>query len=194
MLIGLLVGCNSNNGADNAIIGTWVTIIDMTDTINETIADQEIEPFVKFSNLSISMNATFREDGTYSMELDPVSVGDMAEARQKQIDDGMMAYLENVIAEMWNGMALDDYLAMSGMSREEAMDIITDGVFDLEGFLASLDNISVEGNYKAENGRISMSNTLHEPASSTNYDEYVIEGNFLTIKDSGCSTVFKRIN
>lgn len=194
LLIGLLVGCNSNSGTDNSIIGTWATVIDMTDAISETIAGQEMESFIEFNNLSISMNATFNEDGTYSMEVDSDSIADMVETYEEQINDGMMAYLENVIAELWDGMALDDYLDMSGMTREEAMEIITAGVLDPESFLVDFNNMHVDGNYKAENGRISMSNTLSEPARSTNYDSYIIEDDLLTIKDSGGTTVFKRIN
>lgn len=190
MLAGL-IGCT--NAAD-PIVGTWVTVIDMTDTMNETIAGQEAASYVKFKDLSVSMNVTFREDGTYLMEEDPDSVSNMVNAYESQINDGMMAYLEHIISDMWNGMTLDDYLIMVGMTREEALDMISDGVFRSEDVLDDLKTMSVEGNYKTESGRISMSNSLDESANLTSSNEYTLEGDSLTIIESGISVVFERVN
>lgn len=190
MLTGL-IGCAS---AEDPIVGTWVTVIDMTDTMNETIAGQAAAPFIEFRDLSVSMNATFHEDGTYSMEVDPESVSVLEDAYQDQIKDGMMDYLEDEMSKMWNGMTLDTYLALSGMTREEAMDMITDGAFGSGSAVENLDRLYAEGNYKTENGRISMSNSLDEPASATSYAEYTLEGDSLTIIENGISVVFERVN
>lgn len=190
MLAGL-IGCTDT---EEPVVGTWVTVIDMTDTMQETLAGQEIAPYVKFKDLSVSMNTTFREDGTYRMEVDPDSVSNLEEAYKAQAKEGMLAYMEELIPKMWEGMTLDAYLALSGMTREEAMDMLSEGVFASGSMVKDLDRMTVEGNYQTENGRISMSDSLDAPASSAGYEMYTLEDDRLTIEENGASVVFERVN
>ncbi len=177
-----MTGCSSDQ---KALVGQWEADIDCTDALEAEIQsslEEEMIPYFNLSSFSMRMRLTFREDGTYSMDVDESSMQETAKIFRKDLIATMEAYMKDVAEE--NGIAWEDFLSMVGGSMEELMqEILPDS--DMDDMVREvLETTSKSGKYKAQNGKLYMTDSASTDISDNMYDEYVLKGDTLTLVTS----------
>lgn len=182
MIVALFAGCASSGSESKLtdqekLVGTWKGDLDMTKTMMEELGEG-VEGF-ELDEFKVTAVFTFTQEGTYTMELDEESV-------QKAMDGliaGMEGFMKTMMEEMAKeaGMTLEDMLAASGMTMEDMMSMVTEELEgqDLVGEMVK--DAKSEGKYKAENGKLYLSESLDAEVDINVYDTYTLEGDVLTL-------------
>ncbi len=164
----VISGCASDT---DVFVGKWEAELDMTDTINEKLTDdEEMEDYLKVKQFSVSVVFTFKDDGTYTYEADSDKFSEAYSRLISDFREGMNSYLENVIEENGLDMTPDELLAL----QDTTVDDILEQAFTKELFDEMVSKMSVKGNYRAENGRLYTTTDEDDDIDRNSYEEYEI--------------------
>lgn len=178
MLCCVLAGCG--NKEVEALIGTWEAEVDMTELMASEM-DAEMMEFVTLEDVVFTMVLQFNSDGTYSMTLDEESVETALNNVMQSVKDGVVAMLENQIAEMGLEMTVEEMLAASGMDLDALMAEL-EAEIDLSSLIEeTIDEASDEGKFDAKDGKLFLSAGLDYLPDPECYEVYTLEGNVLTL-------------
>ena len=180
MVAALFAGCAASEpkvSDQEALVGTWKGEMDLTKALKEEIGD-ELEGF-EMDEFKVTVVFKFAQDGTYTKELDEASVETAFEGLIAGMEGFMKTLLEAQAQEA--GMSLDEMLAAAGMTMEDMMSLVTAAFEeqDLTGEL--LEDAKTEGKYKAEAGKLYMTDEKDEEINEDIYDTYTLEGDVLTL-------------
>lgn len=176
-MICLLSGCA--NEADK-LVGDWVTEIDMTDIMNESVAELDMGEDDAFSDFVFALNLSFNEDGTYKMEVDVDKMEEMIETAQEELEALLVKYFEKLISDQKSNMTVDEVLKLSGTSLDT---IIAE--FGLEDTCKEMaEEVFSEGAYDAKDGKLFTSDEKESDIDEEEYELYTLDGDVLTI--TGC--------
>ena len=172
----VFAGCDNAPATPKTIVGKWEGQIDISDALTEQLAAGDASlSGLSFSDLTFGLTMTFNEDGTCVLAINEADV----EQLFNDLMDQMMPVLSELFEEMY-GMSLDDLIATSGMSEDAFMEML------MEQALAEVDlsELNMEGNYKAENGKLYISSDPDEEIDTDDIspNPYMISGNTLTIE------------
>lgn len=178
-LVLLLGGCSS--GDKEALLGTWVAEMDMTDLFNDSIkmgAGEEIGAYLNVNDFTLTMLLTFNEDDTYTMVLDESALEDTVAAMRSDLQAGLEQYLiDSVAAQLGIEMSIEEILEASGVTMEELMDeIITQDLID-----SMVADIASEGKFLAEEGKLYLSAGFDYEVDKNIYETYTLDGDSLTL-------------
>lgn len=163
------------------LVGTWNATIDIAEVYNAEIAasgDETMAEYLSVDSFAIPLVMTFNEDGTYSLTVDKEGMDATMNGLLEDMKVGLEKYFNDYFSSMGLEIDVDEALAASGMSldalvEEMKAEIMTEDMYaDMES----------EGQYKAEDGKLYMTEDVEvEPVGGV-YNTYTIEGDTLTIE------------
>ena len=166
-------------GAKEDLTGKWTSTINMAQAFNDEIAasDPAMAEYLKLETVSIPLVLELKEDGTYTMSVDPVGM----EASMTKLAEDMVAGLESyfaaILAEQGLQMDVKEALAAMGIDLDALATELSAELTSQESF----STYNAEGNYKADNGKLHLTETLDEAINPAIYNTYTLEGDTLTL-------------
>lgn len=176
LLLGLvlsLCGCQKQD----SIVGTWEGTLDFSKAFSQGVAegDEAMGQYFNITGLNLTMRMTFRENGTFIMEIDEESAKAAFKGIEGQLTEGMSAYMESMLEG--TGMSLEDALAASGTTLEEMVSMfLSDEVIE-----AMVSQMKSEANYKAVRGKLFTSENLDDAIDESEFQPYSISGGELRL-------------
>lgn len=159
------------------LIGTWEAEVELASAFNASLGDTEDAAYLTVDSLVFKMVLVFNEDGTYSFSADEASVTAAMEGLKEDLMVGMEAYLVDTIAATGMEMTIDEIMEAMGTTLDALVDsIVTDDMID-----EMVQTMITEGNFKAEDGKLYMSESLDTACDETYYDTYTLDGTTLTL-------------
>lgn len=191
-----LAGCGEK---EPEILGTYETRFDIHDILVEMIDGEDVFEGLAFADyigsVELVLVSEFKEDGTYYQSVDKTSVENaLEEVKAATIalcrDMVYLIFVEALAEEGVEIGSMEELESFMGMSFDEACEEIM-GV-NLNSYAAELfdsaitvdmlmEDTETEGNYKAENGKIYLSDGLDVDYDENCYETYTVEGNVVTI-------------
>lgn len=163
------------------LVGTWNATIDIAEVYNAEIAasgDEAMAEYLSVDSFAIPLVMTFNEDGTYSLTVDKEGMDAAMNGLIEDMKVGLEKYFNDYFSSMGLEIDVDEALAASGMSldalvEEMKAEIMTEDMYaDMES----------AGQYKAEDGKLYLTEDVEvEPVGGV-YNTYTIEGDTLTIE------------
>lgn len=194
-----LIGCGSKGPE---ILGVYDATLDLKDAFVESI-DNEMMVDISFGEyvekFELVLVTEFNEDGTYKQYVDM----EKFEVTCEKLKDETKVYLEDVLVEMlkqeytalnpslelntkedveaYMGMTMDQMANLAlGMNLSDFADALIDESFGTDMFA---EEVLSEGNYKAEDGKLYMSESLDTAIDEEVYEVYTIKGDVVTITE-----------
>ena len=181
----ILTGCNSDK---KKIIGSWQAEINYAAAVNAglyAVDDMEkMADYIAFDSFMLTTTFTFRDDGTYTITLDSLSVFNAVQTIRNHVAAGMLEYVEDLLKEQNIPLSVNEYLAFLGLNRITLGEtLITDNTL---GKMAEELNKGSSGLYRVKDGKIYMTASTEEALTEENYDTYTLDGDTLTFLECHC--------
>lgn len=175
-------GCSQQSEIkQNEIIGSWETTIDMADMINKGFAeDEEMGEYLSINEFDLVVQVTFKEDGTYKMNVDEDAAEESFGKAQEDLVEGFEKYLEQIIKDSGMDMTVEEALTSSGSSMDELLE----EVFGEEMLNALIEELETEGNFEAKDGKLFMSDGMDNEIDEDEYETYEIDGDELKLLEA----------
>lgn len=165
------------------LVGTWNATIDIAEVYNAEIAasgDEAMAEYLSVDSFAIPLVMTFNEDGTYSLTVDKEGMDAAMNGLIEDMKVGLEKYFNDYFSSMGLEIDVDEALAASGMSLDSLVEEMK-GEIMTEDMYADMESA---GQYKAEDGKLYLTEDVEvEPVGGV-YNTYTIEGDTLTI-DAG---------
>lgn len=183
---------------DTAILGTWKSDVDCLDLLLEEMGEVEVgdRGFADYiDSFTLPVYMSFEEDGTYTMWLDKSSLEKETDRFSDAMANFLMDYfVEGVFEELieagyadgsetveelesWLGMTMEDFFTYQ--IGESAADMAQDTADEM--MLVFMYEISSEGTYLAQGGKLYMADYEEGEIDPDSYESYEISGSTLTI-------------
>ena len=159
------------------MVGTWQSDVEFAPVFNDTLSSTEDAEYLSVESLKIRVILTFTEEGTYTLAADADSMKAAMESLKDSLKVGVERYLEDTIAESGMDLTIDEILEIMGTSMDE----LIDAVVSQEMIDEMAQSMVAEGNFKAEDGKLYMSDSLESAIDETVYDTYTLEDDVLTL-------------
>lgn len=174
-----LTACGSNESKQ--LVGTWQCTVDIAEQVDAEISGALDTEYTSEVPMQMFLTAAFN-DGTFTLAVDTTATAASFTAYIQAMKPAIveLSYQE---AEK-QGMTREEYdkaLEASGLTVEGLVDTIL-SAFDISALLGDLDSDIIAGSYKAENGRLYLS----ESGSSFTAEEsvgYTLSGSTMTWND-----------
>lgn len=163
------------------LVGTWNATIDIAEVYNAEIAasgDEAMAEYLSVDSFAIPLVMTFNEDGTYSLTVDKEGMDAAMNGLIEDMKVGLEKYFNDYFSSMGLEIDVDEALAASGMSLDALVEEMK-GEIMTEDMYADMESA---GQYKAEDGKLYLTEDVEvEPVGGV-YNTYTIEGDTLTIE------------
>ena len=180
VLVLSLALCACGGEKKTTIVGTWKANIELAEAFNEEMAAAGMGDFINIESFNLPLVMEFKEDGTGSMTVDQEAMTATVDKLAQDLTAGLEAYFTEYFASMGLEIDLNEALAASGMSMDDLVDELK-AEFVSEDAFAEFTN---EFKYKAEDGKLYMSEDLDSEIDMEVYNTYKLEGSTLTL-DAG---------
>ena len=189
-------GCGSKGPE---ILGTYETTVDLKKMLVEQIDGESGLP-ISFGeyldSCEVVLVSEFKEDGTYFQSVDM----DKFEETYEKLKASMAVYMEDAFVQLLiDQMAMYGVVAETKEELEAAVGLTFDEIIlqslgmDLATFIESMmgetlleefeEAAVAEGKYKAEKGKLHMSESLDVDYKDDAYEVYTIKGNVVTVTE-----------
>ncbi len=171
-----MTGC----GEEKALVGTWEGKMDMTEALNNELAnaDPEMGEYMKVENFEITLRFVFGEDGSFKMEADKDSCEAAFQGMREPLEKGIRAYFEKMIKDAGLGdMTIDEVLATQGMT----LDAVIDSAMEAMDTSEFVDSMKQECKYRLDGDK------LYTYEGVVDKDVYILielNGDTMTLKES----------
>ncbi len=190
-----LVACGGKGGDNKSapkktdeelIVGKWESKVDfgpvMEEAMKEAGDEAEMLKDVDFSGITMTINAEFKADGTYTLSMDKAS----GEAAMKQMVQKLLPalkeYFRQMMAEQSGGEVtdemLDQMLALMGVDSWDALGEMLMENMDPEEMFEDTDRA---GKYLIKDGKLFLSTDEDEDPAEAEGTEYKVSEKSLTI-------------
>lgn len=161
------------------LTGTWTATIEMADALNQelTAGDPTMAEYLSVESFALPLVLELKEDGTYSMGVDTEAMTATMEKLVDELSVGMKEYLGAVLGIEGD---VDEALAAMGISMDELIDELKNEIMNEDAYA----EFASEGNYKAEDGKLHLSDGLDNEIDPEVYNTYELDGDTLTL-DAG---------
>ena len=163
------------------LVGTWNATIDIAEVYNAEIAasgDEAMAEYLSVDSFAIPLVMTFNEDGTYSLTVDKEGMDAAMNGLIEDMKVGLEKYFNDYFSSMGLEIDVDEALAASGMSLDALVEEMKAEIMP-EDMYADMESA---GQYKAEDGKLYLTEDVEvEPVGGV-YNTYTIEGDTLTIE------------
>ena len=177
VLVLSLALCACGGGKKDTIVGTWKANIDLAEAFNEEMAASGMGDYINIESFNLPLVMEFKADGTGSMTVDQAAMTETVDKLAADLTAGLEAYFTEYFSSMGLEIDLDEALAASGMSMDDLVEEMK-AEFAGEDAFAEFTN---EFKYKAEDGKLYMSEDLDSEISTDTYNTYELKGNALTL-------------
>ena len=177
VLVLSLALCACGGGKKDTIVGTWKANIDLAEAFNEEMAASGMGDYINIESFNLPLVMEFKADGTGSMTVDQAAMTETVDKLAADLTAGLEAYFTEYFSSMGLEIDLDEALAASGMSMDDLVEEMK-AEFAGEDAFAEFTN---EFKYKAEEGKLYMSEDLDSEISTDTYNTYELKGNALTL-------------
>ena len=177
VLVLSLALCACGGGKKATLVGTWKTDIDLVDMLNQEMEAAGMGDFIKLDSFNLPLVLEFKEDGTGSMSVDQEAMTATVDKLAEDLTAGLEAYFADYFASLGMEIDLDEALAAAGMSMDDLVGEMK-AQFAGEDAFAEFTN---EFKYKAEDGKLYMSESIDSEISIDTYNTYELKGNTLTL-------------
>lgn len=145
----LLSGCGKSD--KDKFVGTWSADVDMTDILNETLAeDPETAAYFNIDSFGMTLLFTFEADGSYKIAADEDAFADACNGLIDTVTEGAKRYLEDTAKAEGLDMTADEMLGIMGLSMDDFMGEMLDRD-DLKELLADVED---SGKYEVKDGKL----------------------------------------
>lgn len=178
----LLPGCGIYE--KKALVGTWTGSVDLTQPLNDVIEPQlgELNQFFTFDSFVLDCIVTFTGEGTYTMGFERSSVEKAFEQIMADLEEGMYAYMEQMLQDQGLDMTVEEYLEQGGSSAKRVMEQTLAAMAPEALIEELLETSAMEGNFDAEDGKLMLSDGLEYQPDPAVYHTYRLTGGTLTIE------------
>ncbi len=182
VLVLSLALCACGEKKEATLVGTWKADVNLADLFNQEIAaaDPTMGEHIKLDSFNLPLVLELKEDGTGSMRVDADAMTTTMDKLAADLTTGLEAYFTEYFSSMGLEVDLDEALAASGMSLDELVAEMKDQFASEEAF----EEFTSEFNYKAEDGKLYMSDDLESEINTDEYNGYKLDGDTLTL-DAG---------
>ena len=175
-------GCESEEKQE-LLLGRWRCEIDLTEQLSRGLDPEgETAGYLKLDASLIPVEMEFREDDTFSMEVDMDRVEESLEQLMDGVVDGMSRYLEDMMYEQTGiETPAEEILASTGMTMEDLVDIMfpEETVVELKEQIVS--EFTREGRFLTEEGRLYTSAGVDLDVDMEVYETYTLQAEKLTL-------------
>ncbi len=176
-----LAGCATDK---DQLIGEWVGTVDYAEMVDESLKEglgDELADYFEISEFVITVNLEFKEDGTYTMEMDEDALEDTFDTFRSDLEDGLVSYFEELLKDEGLDMSVEELLEQENTTMDELMDeIFTDDAMDM--LLEEFEEVvSSKGNFDAEDGKLYTTAKKSEDIDEDLYEEYELDGDTMTL-------------
>lgn len=177
VLVLSLALCACGGEKKDTLVGTWKADINLAEAFNEEMAASGMGDYINIESFNLPLVMEFKADGTGSMSVDQAAMTETVDKLAADLTVGLEAYFTEYFASMGLEIDLDEALAASGMSMDDLVEEMK-AEFAGEDAFAEFTN---EFKYKAEDGKLYMSEDLDSEISTDTYNTYELKGNTLTL-------------
>lgn len=169
-------------------IGLWEGSIDLTDFINQGLAeDEEMAEYIEIDECIFIVKLTFNEDGTYKMLVEEDAAEKTFDTIRENMKKGIEKYFEDYIESMDINMTVEEVLLASDLS----LDALVEEAFSDEMIDSIISEMSSEGNYEVKDGKLFTSENLDSKIDENVYENYEITHDELILLESSEEDDFK---
>lgn len=176
-----VTACGSNDkGAE--LVGTWRYEMDISEYMNDQMAQALGGETVPDTAMSIFLTMTFNEDGTFLLDVDADATGASFDAYMQALKPAMMEmiYQQGQDAGLTHE-EFDAALAEQGTSVENLLDSIF-AMIDMSSMLETLEGTSSNGYYKVAGGKLFAAENADDLGDDTGV-AYAVSGNTMSWND-----------
>ena len=178
VMLVLLTAC----GEQDKFIGSWEAEVNMAEYIMKSMVeeDAEVAEYIDIEDFTLVLQMTFNSDGTYTKGIDMEAAKEAFAGLQKDFENGVTKYLEDVIKTSGLDMSVEDVLEASGTTLDEMVE---------ESFGTSvLDELAEEmksgGNFEVKEGKLYLSDGEENTIDENVYETYEISKDELKLLES----------
>ena len=178
VMLVLLTAC----GEQDKFIGSWEAEVNMAEYIMKSMVeeDAEVAEYFDIEDFTLVLQMTFNSDGTYTKGIDMEAAKEAFAGLQKDFENGVTKYLEDVIKTSGLDMSVEDVLEASGTTLDEMVE---------ESFGTSvLDELAEEmksgGNFEVKEGKLYLSDGEENTIDENVYETYEISKDELKLLES----------
>lgn len=187
LLCAILLACSGCGGDKDkeALVGTWETTLDLTDMMNDEMKaglgnDDELMSYFTISDFSVTLTLTFQDDDSYTLSADEASMEKSVDHVLETFRNGFTQYLEDMIAQEYPDMTLDEFFEAAGMTMDDFYDQIMGDALDKEELMSSVDDMESSGTFKAKDGILTLTDD-----EGPGLEAYELSGDKLTLTGEG---------
>ena len=182
LLLISLAGC----AEPDPIVGTWTGEIDDANRINQLLEDTygtEMAQYWKVETFPVTIQMTFRRDGTYSQTVDNEKLNASMDQLKQVLSAGLTAFLEDLIAASNTDITVEALMQQLNISVDDLMN----SAFS-EKTIGEVENeYTFEGKYKTEDGKLYTSTGPDINVDENWYETYEISEDTLTLLTLVCT-------
>lgn len=166
------------------LLGSWTGTIDMTDQLNEEMGNSDSGFNVTFTNITLDFVMTFREDGTYTVEITPEAAEKLKNDLAEQMLPAAMDTFREAIAQ---AMGKDPeevtdeeiyaVLSLAGYSISSEADL-KDMLLDMMGDSMPIEDLNQEADFEVRGDKLMLEDFMGD--GEIEY-EYTLSANRLTL-------------
>lgn len=177
VLVLSLALCACGEKKEPTVVGTWRADINLAEAFNEEMAASGMGDYINIESFNLPLVMEFKEDGTGSMSVDQAAMTETVDKLAADLTTGLEAYFTEYFSSMGLEVDLDEALAASGMSMDDLVNEMKAEFAGEEAF-AEFTN---EFKYKAEDGKLYMSDDLDSEVPTDEYNTYTLDGDTMTL-------------
>ncbi len=178
VLVLSLALCACGEKKEPTVVGTWRADIKLAEAFNEEMAASGMGDYINIESFNLPLVMEFKEDGTGSMSVDQTAMTETVDKLAADLTTGLEAYFTEYFSSMGLEVDLDEALAASGMSMDDLVNEMKAEFAGEEAF-AEFTN---EFKYKAEDGKLYMSDDLDSEVPTDEYNTYTLDGDTMTLE------------
>lgn len=178
VLVLSLALCACGEKKEPTVVGTWRADINLAEAFNEEMEASGMGDYINIESFNLPLVMEFKEDGTGSMSVDQAAMTETVDKLAADLTTGLEAYFTEYFSSMGLEVDLDEALAASGMSMDDLVNEMKAEFAGEEAF-AEFTN---EFKYKAEDGKLYMSDDLDSEVPTDEYNTYTLDGDTMTLE------------
>lgn len=177
-------GCGGNKDKE-ALIGDWQATLDLTNMMNDEMkagmgGDEELMGYFTISDFTVTLTLTFRDDDSYTLSVDESSMEKSVDKMLETLRNGFSSYLEDMIAQEYPDMTLDEFFETAEMTFDELYDETFGAALDKEILMSSTDEMESNGTFTAKGGVLTLTDD-----DGPGTEAYELNGDKLTLTGEG---------
>ena len=153
--------------------GSWTAAYDYFDILNDELKsyDEEVASYINVNDFTVNFIFEFNEDNTYKLKVDEKSVDEGYNKLCEEYKRGFKEYINSVLAERNINVSADEFISLTGIDLDKEIE----DAFDKEELEKNFKDMEAEGNFKADDGKLFLSDGKNYSVDEKVYEKYFFE-------------------